>query len=65
MGSTDNLFNGFIQVAKQKSMDKNLYETDFYQWTVEQFQILSLGKFDRLDLINLAEEILSLGKQQQ
>jgi hypothetical protein len=42
-----------------------LYETDFYQWTVEQSQFLALGKLQSLDLENLFEEIESLGKQQQ
>ncbi|NJL88409.1 MAG: DUF29 domain-containing protein [Coleofasciculaceae cyanobacterium SM2_1_6] len=46
-------------------MTSQLYETDFYRWTIEQSQFLQLGKFDRLDLSNLAEEIASLGKQQR
>ena len=46
-------------------MEANLYETDFYQWTVEQSQLLALGKWDSLDLVNLVEEIESLGKQQK
>ncbi len=50
---------------QHKPMTTNLYETDFYHWTVEQAQFLELGKFDDLDLTNLAEEIASLGKQQQ
>lgn len=50
---------------KGKGMETNLYETDFYSWTVEQSKRLHLGKFDGLDLDNLAEEIESLGKQQR
>jgi hypothetical protein len=46
-------------------MESSLYETDFYRWTIEQSQFLQLGKFDGLDLENLAEEIASLGKQQR
>ncbi len=46
-------------------MKTNLYETDFYLWTVEQSQLLALGKLDGLDLVNLVEEIESLGKQQK
>ena len=42
-----------------------LYETDFYQWTVEQSQLLALGKLQGLDLENLAEEIASLGRQER
>jgi hypothetical protein len=43
----------------------DLYQTDFYQWTIEQSDRLRLGKFAELDLENLAEEIESLGKQQR
>ncbi|NJL88407.1 MAG: DUF29 domain-containing protein [Coleofasciculaceae cyanobacterium SM2_1_6] len=46
-------------------MESSLYEADFYRWTIEQSQFLQLGKFDALDLENLAEEIASLGKQQR
>jgi hypothetical protein len=46
-------------------MNTNLYETDFYRWTFEQAQFLELGKLEGLDLVNLAEEIISLGKQKQ
>ena len=46
-------------------MTSKLYETDFHGWTIEQSRLLQLGKFDSLDLENLAEEIASLGKQQR
>lgn len=46
-------------------MSLKSYEADFYGWTIEQSQLLELGKFDRLDLSNLAEEIASLGNQQR
>ena len=46
-------------------METNLYETDFYRWTVEQSQLLALGKLDGLDLVNLVEEIESLGRQER
>lgn len=46
-------------------MNTELYETDFYGWTVEQSKLLALGKLDGLDLVNLVEEIESLGKQKQ
>ena len=46
-------------------METSLYETDFYQWTIEQSRLLELGKFGDLDLGNLMEEIASLGKQQR
>jgi hypothetical protein len=50
---------------KGKAMETNLYETDFYSWTVEQSEFLQSGKFEHLDLINLAEEIASLGRQER
>ena len=43
----------------------NLYETDFYAWTLEQSQLLQQGKWQALDIENLVEEIESLGKQQR
>jgi len=46
-------------------MENNLYESDFYQWTVEQSQFLALKKFGNLDLINLVEEIRTLGRQER
>jgi len=46
-------------------MQTNLYESDFYAWTIEQAELLQLRKLDRLDFDNLIEEIESLGKQQR
>ncbi|NEQ23134.1 MAG: DUF29 domain-containing protein [Microcoleus sp. SIO2G3] len=48
-------------------MTKNseLYETDFYAWTIEQAKFLKDGVWDCLDISNLVEEIESLGKQQR
>jgi hypothetical protein len=46
-------------------MTTNLYETDFYTWTLEQARLLKVGDFEHLDLINLVEEIESLGKQER
>ncbi len=43
----------------------SLYETDFYAWTQEQIPLLRLGKFNQIDLQNIAEEIECLGKQQR
>lgn len=43
----------------------SLYETDFYAWTQEQADLLRLGKTDSLDVVNLVEEIESLGRQQK
>ena len=46
-------------------MSASLYETDFYRWTIEQSKLLAIGKLEGLDLVNLVEEIESLGKQKQ
>ena len=46
-------------------MLSNLYETDFYAWTLEQSKLLKEGNFKHLDIPNLVEEIESLGKQQR
>jgi hypothetical protein len=46
-------------------MPSNLYETDFYAWTLEQTKLLKEGDFRHLDVINLVEEIESLGKQER
>jgi hypothetical protein len=46
-------------------MQYNLYETDFYAWTLEQAKLLQVGNFKELDIVNLVEEIESLGKQQR
>jgi hypothetical protein len=46
-------------------MHSNLYETDFYAWTLEQSKLLKNGDLQNLDLVNLVEEIESLGKQQR
>lgn len=42
-----------------------LYETDFYAWTWEQSRLLKEGKLNQLDIVNLIEEIESLGKQER
>jgi hypothetical protein len=38
------------------------YDTDFYAWTQHQAAALLAGHLSELDLVNLAEEIESLGK---
>ena len=42
-----------------------LYDQDFYAWTQEQAALLREGAVHELDLINLAEEIESLGISQK
>lgn len=46
-------------------MPSKLYETDFYGWTIAQSALLQQGKWSDLDVMNLVEEIKSLGKQQK
>ncbi|HBY75686.1 MAG TPA: DUF29 domain-containing protein, partial [Cyanobacteria bacterium UBA11148] len=41
------------------------YETDFYAWTQEQAKLLQQGAWEHLDIVNLVDEIESLGKQQR
>lgn len=43
----------------------NLYETDFYGWTLQQAELLRHKEWSKIDLPNLLEEIESLGKQQR
>ncbi|WP_084555310.1 DUF29 family protein [[Phormidium ambiguum] IAM M-71] len=46
------------------SKSSELYEMDFYAWTIEQAQFLREGSWNNLDVPNLIEEIESLGKQE-
>jgi hypothetical protein len=43
----------------------SLYETDFYAWTQEQATLLRKHQWSELDLLNLIEEIESLGNKFQ
>jgi hypothetical protein len=40
----------------------DLYEQDFYLWTIEQGVLLRAGKLDEADIENVAEEIESVGR---
>ena len=46
-------------------LSNNLYETDFYAWTLEQSKLLKEGNFEYLDITHLVEEIESLGRQER
>jgi hypothetical protein len=39
-----------------------LYERDFYLWLGQQAALLREGRFDQLDVVNLVEEIESMGR---
>ncbi len=51
--------------SKDTILTSSLYETDFYAWTQEQASLLRKHQWSELDLLNLIEEIESLGKQQR
>ena len=42
---------------------KTEYDKDFYQWTNTQAKLLKKGEFDKLDMVNLVDEVESLGAQ--
>jgi Domain of unknown function DUF29 len=42
-----------------------LYDTDFYAWSQEQASLLKLRQWDHLDVVNLIEEIETLGRQER
>ncbi|GGD06517.1 DUF29 domain-containing protein [Aureimonas glaciei] len=41
------------------------YDDDVYAWASEQAQLLRLGRFSELDILNVIEEIESLGSEQR
>ncbi|MDJ0580403.1 DUF29 domain-containing protein [Crocosphaera sp.] len=41
-----------------------LYETDYYQWTIEQVQALKERNFNSVDWDNIIEEIEALGRSE-
>ncbi len=44
---------------------KTLYGTDFVDWTARTAELLREGRYDEVDLENLAEEIEDLGKSER
>jgi Domain of unknown function DUF29 len=51
-----------LEQPLETEKNQSLYEQDFYQWTQEMAAVLRNGRFDRLDIENIAEEIESLGR---
>ena len=43
---------------------KTLYGTDFAEWSAQTAELLRQGRFDEIDIENVAEEIRSLGDSQ-
>ena len=44
---------------------RTLYNSDFYAWTQEQARLLKETKWDLVDVVNLIEEIETLGRQER
>ena len=44
---------------------KELYELDFFEWTVRNAELLRSGRFEEADLGHIAEEIEDMGKRDQ
>ena len=44
---------------------KTLYETDFAEWSDRTAELLRAGRFDELEIENVAEEIESLGRAER
>jgi|SRR6185295_12138080 hypothetical protein len=42
-----------------------LYTQDFYAWTQEQAARLEARQFDALDIVNLVDEVISLGASER
>ena len=52
---------------KEKQITGNLselYHTDYYTWAMANAELLKEGKLDKIDYINLAEEVKDLGKSE-
>ena len=43
----------------------NLYERDYYLWLSQTAQLISEGKFDEIDTVNLIEEIEDMGRSEK
>lgn len=41
------------------------YQKDFYSWTCEQAELLKAGRFNELDVLNLVEEIETMGRSEK
>ena len=44
---------------------KDLYEQDFFEWTVRNAELLRAGQLDEADLEHIAEEIEDMGKSER
>lgn len=48
--------------ARETLSERDLYQRDYYSWTLEQAALLRARRFAELDLENLAEEIDGLAQ---
>ncbi len=46
-------------------MQQSNYETDFVTWSAEQADLLKKGQFDKLEIINLIDEVECLGRSEK
>jgi hypothetical protein len=44
---------------------KDLYEQDFFEWTVQNAQLLRAGRLEEADLEHIAEEIEDMGRSER
>lgn len=52
-------------ITSERMHTTDLYETDFYAWTQEQVSLLRTQQWNRLDTVNLIEEIEALGRKER
>lgn len=45
-------------------MNDCTYENDYFAWSLQQAKYIREGKFEKLDIINLQDEIESMGKSE-
>jgi len=45
--------------------EPDLYHADFFVWTQEQARLLRERRFDEVDLVNLVDEVESVGKSER
>jgi hypothetical protein len=43
----------------------DLYERDYFEWTIRQAELLRAGRFEELDIDHVAEEIEDMGRSQR
>jgi Domain of unknown function DUF29 len=54
-----------LKLVLQRMYESHLYETDFYAWTQEQVSLLKAQQWERVDTVNLIEEIETLGRKER